>query len=319
MARGGPTIADTALGLVEAKGRMTLEDLAAGVVAAGRTRAKDPIAAVRAAIGYDHRFIQAVDGRWCSLADQLEGAMLTTTITAFERRDEIVMVRNHLAPMARLAPWSHEVRGKDEVHIDHLPDYFDLPWPTDELLASDLRAELGSDLADLLLDLADELGVPMDDEDRILADMLWETRDIRVFHGPPGWLAPVRPKQLLGLRVRSGQIETVALDRRQVRGIHVEAAANRVAAWARRVIGPDPSWFEEPVIGVDELLDLVVTEAPELLRRPLPPFDELVRLGGLEVEEGLVGHAATDWREARWWTPPAEGSARGIDPGSPIH
>jgi hypothetical protein len=319
MARSGPTIADTALQLIQAGGPMRLGELAAGVVAAGRTRAKDPIAAVRAAIDIDHRFIQAVNGRWCSLADQLEGAMLTTTITAFEQRDEIVMVRTHLAPMAQLAPWSHQTRGDDEVHLDLLHDYFDLPWPTEEVLAGDLRAELGTDVADLLLDLADELGVRIDDEDRVLADLVWETRDIRLFHGPRGWLAPVRPKQLLGLRVRSGRIETVALDRRELRGIHVQSAANRVAALARRVIGPDPSWFEEPVIAVNELLELVVTEAPELLRRPLPPFDDLIRLGGLEVEGGLVGHPATDWREARWWTAPTEGSARGIDPVPPIH
>jgi hypothetical protein len=45
----------------------------------------------------------------------------------------------------------------------------------------------------------------------------------------------------------------------------------------------------------EELLEMVATEAPESLHRPLPPFTEVVRKAGLEVEEGWVGFPGTDW------------------------
>ena len=66
----GPTIAETALRLIRDHGPQHLDALVPAIVAAGRTMAKDPRAAVRAAIDINPEFIQAWDGRWCSLADQ---------------------------------------------------------------------------------------------------------------------------------------------------------------------------------------------------------------------------------------------------------
>jgi hypothetical protein len=85
------------------------------------------------------------------------------------------------------------------------------------------------------------------------------------------------------------------------------------------VIGPDPSWFGPPVVPLEELLELVATEAPELFRRPLPPFTEVVRRGGLEVEDGLVGHPGTAWDEVRWAESPDPEDAWGFEPPDVVH
>ena len=127
MPRRGPTIAETVLELIRERGPMTLDALVPPVVAAGRTRAKDPQSAVRTAIAYNRAFIESPDGRWHSLADQLEGAVFTARLTSLERREEIVLVRDDLALVERLAPHSHQVRSEDMVHLDYLGDYLDLP------------------------------------------------------------------------------------------------------------------------------------------------------------------------------------------------
>ena len=95
--------------------------------------------------------------------------------------------------------------------------------------------------------LVDELGVPPGDDDERLRDLLWETRFTQVLHGPPGWLPALGTRQLLGITVTGGEIEAVALDKRAVTGVHVDAAGIRLARLAQRVIGPDPSWFGPPV------------------------------------------------------------------------
>ncbi len=78
--RHGPTIADTVLELIRERGPMTLDGLVPPIVAAGRTRAKNPHNAVRTAIAYNAASIESPEGRWHSLADQLEGAVLTVPL-----------------------------------------------------------------------------------------------------------------------------------------------------------------------------------------------------------------------------------------------
>ena len=320
MPRRGPTIAETVLELIRERGPMTLDQLVPPVVEAGRTRAKDPHAAVRSAISYHLEFIEALDGRWYSVADQLDGAVFTVRPTVFEQREEIVLVREDLGLAERLLPRPHQVQRTDGIHLDYLGDYFDLPfiedWDDDTL---DLRAALGDETADTLLGLLDELGLPPGDEEERLRDLVWETRFTQVLHGPPGWLPVLGTRQLLGLTVTNGVIGAIALDRRSVTGVHVNAAAIRVARLAQRVIGPDPSWFGPPVVGLDELLELVATEAADVFRRPLPPFRELVRRGGLEVEDGLVGHPGTDWGQVRWAESPDPEDAWGFEPPDVVH
>ena len=318
MARRGPTIAETVLELIRERGPMTLDALVPPIVEAGRTRARNPQNAVRAAIASNATLLESPDGRWHSLADQLEGAVFTARLTSLERREEIVLVRDDLALVARLVPRSHQAGRADAIHLDYLDDYLDLPY-VDEDGIVDIRAEIDDETAVTLLGLAAELGVPPGDDDERLRDLLWEIRFTRVLHGPPGWVPALGKRQVLGISIRGGAIETLALDRRSVTGLHVDAVGNRVARLAQRVIGPDPDWFGPPVIPLEELLELVATEAPELLRRPLPPFTEVVRRGGLEVEDGLVGHPGTDWDQVRWAVSPDPEDAWGFEPPDVVH
>ena len=318
MPRRGPTIADTVLALIRERGPMTLDGLVPTIVAAGRTRAKNPLSAVRSAIAYNEAFIEGTGGRWHSLADQLEGAVFTVRLTSLERRDEIVVVRDDLSLVMRLAPRPHQVRGGESVHLDYLGDHFEPPL-LDEDDDVDIRAEIDEETADALLGFLDELGMPPGHEHEHLRDLLWETRFTQVFHGPIGWMPVLGTRQLLGLTITGGTIGAVALDRRAVAGLHVDAAATRVTRLAQRVIGPDPSWFGPPVIPLEELLEVVATEAPDLFRRPLPPFTEVVRRGGLEVEDGLVGHPGTDWDEVRWAESPDPEDAWGFEPPGVLH
>ena len=318
MPRRGPTIAETVLELIREGGPMTLDALVPPIVAAGRTRAKNPQNAVRTAIAYDPTFLESPDGRWHSLADQLEGAVFTARLTALERREEIVVVRDDLALVERLVPHAHQVRRADGIHRDYLGDYLDLPL-LDEDDVLDLRAEIDGATVDSLLSFMDELGMPPGDDEERLRDLLWETRFTHVLHGPPGWMPVLGTRQVLGITVTGGTIAAVALDRRAITGVHVDAAGIRMARIAQRVIGPDPSWFGPPVVSLEQLLELVATEAPDLFQRPLPPLTEVVRRGGLEVEDGLVGHPGTDWDQVRWAESPDPEDAWGFEPPDVVH
>ena len=123
-------------------------------------------------------------------------------------------------------------------------------------------------LAGDVMSLVRELGRPYGEDDADgLIEFLEEMRYAFLLSGPPGWLPPIRHDGLLGIGLRDGQITTTALDRRDVRGPHVALAGVRMAAIARRVIGPDPSWFGPEVMELRELLELVAAEAPEVFRR----------------------------------------------------
>ncbi len=319
MARQGPTIAEAALELIRARGPMTLDELVPPLVEAGRTRAKNPRSAVSSAIGHRAELIERLDGRWCSLVDQLDGAVFTVRLTALERQEGFVIVRDDLDLVERLALRSRPFTGGGDVHLDYLGDYFELPRRLEEVEGADIGALLDADTADTLLAFLDELGVPPGDDEEHLRELLWDTRYTRLLHGPSGWLPTLGPHQLLGIRLTAGTLETMAVDRKAVAGLHVEAAGNRVARLAQRVIGPDASWFGAPVIPLEDLLEIVATETPELLRRPLPPFSEVARRGGLEVVDGLVGHPGTDWDAVRWAESPDPEDAWGYEPPDIVH
>jgi hypothetical protein len=316
--RQGPTIAETALALIRERGPQTLDQLVGPIVAAGLTRAKNPRNAVRNAIDIKAEFLRGYDDRWYSTAAQLEGATFTVRLTGFEREDGIVLVREDLALVEQFVLGGRPFAGGGEVHLDFLGEWFDLPW-WDELEGVPVRETIGDQASDALLGLLVELGLEPGDEDAMLREAVYETRGTRLIHGPSGWLPALGPRQLLGLTVRGGALGTVALDRRAVNGIHVEIAANRVVQIAQRLIGPDPSWFGPPVVSLRELLEIVVTDAPEVFRRPLPPFTDVVRRGGLEVEDGLVGHAGTDWAQVRWAESPDPEDAWGFEPPDVVH
>jgi hypothetical protein len=60
----------------------------------------------------------------------------------------------------------------------------------------------------------------LDDEAAVNA-FLEARRYQQLLHGPPDWLPPLAPGDLLGIRISGGAIETLAVDRRAVRGAHV--------------------------------------------------------------------------------------------------
>jgi hypothetical protein len=304
---------------------MTLEELVPPLVEAGRTKAKNPANAVRTAIGYHHDFVEGLDGRLRSLVDQLEGAIFTLPLTDLERDEEIVLVRDGLSLVEQLLRPTYRLESVEGVHLDRFGDFFDLPWAMPEHVedgeAVAYAAAFGAtdDALDeeteaILLSFLDELGIPPGDRQDQLRELTEEMRFTPLLHGPDGWLPVVGPRDLLAVRVTGGSIKTMALTRRSVQGPHAEAAGRRIAGIARRVIGPDASWFGPPIIPLSELLELVAAEAPELFRRALPPLVEVIRKAGLEVEEGLVGHPGTDWEDLPISDQPNPGDAWGFEP-----
>lgn len=321
MPRRGPTIASEVLRLVHERGPQHLDALVPEIVRAGLTRAKTPRRAVVAAIDIKPEFLRDWDGRWCSIADQLEGAIFTHRPTSLELGNEVVILPDDLALVERFAlPGRPLVRG-GEAHLDFVGEFFGLPDPDGEvdLEPDDDPGSLDEELFDELLTFARESGVPYAlDDDAAVSAFLDASRYQRLLHGPRGWLPPLAPGDLLGIRIGGGAIDTLAVDRRDVRGAHVGIVGAGLARIARLVIGPDASWFGPPVIPIDELLELAATEAPDLLRRPLPPISEVLERGGLEVRHGLVGHPGTDWAavELRFAPPPQE--AWGFQPARAI-
>ncbi len=318
MPRRQPTIADTALRLIHERGPQDLDALASEILAAGLTRARDPRRAVLAAVDIKPHFLRDSQGRWCSLPDQLEGAVFTIRPTTLERRDEVVILPDDLHLVERLVLGrGRKARGGD-LHLDFVGEFYELPFD-DEGFDAFEPDTLDDELFDDLLAFARETGAPyeLDDEDAVDA-FLQASRFQFLLHGPPGWMPVLGSEDLLGLRVRDGDVEPLAIGAREVRGPHVGIVASQVARLAHRFLGPDPSWFGPPAISIVDLLRLVATEAPQLLRRPLPPFSEVVSRGGLEVVNGLVGHPGTDWPAVEWSLAPSAQDAWGFQPRGTI-
>lgn len=311
MPRRGPTIASEVLRLVHERGPQELDALVPEIVSAGLTQAKDPRRAVMAAIDIKPEFLRDWAGRWCSIADQLEGTMFTHRPTSVELANEVAILSTDLHLVERFALPGRQFARGGEVHLDSVAAFFDLPDPYDDFDRDpdDDADSLDIDLFDDLLSFARESGVPYSVDDEAAVDVFLESmRYQRLLHGPGSWLPPLGPGDLLGFRISKGALETLAVDRREVRGAHVGIVAAGLARLARLVIGPDASWFGPPVIAIEELLELAATEASHLLTRPLPPISEVLARSGLEVRHGLVGHPRTDWAaiESSFAPPPQD-------------
>jgi hypothetical protein len=317
--RGTTTIADTVLALLREHGPQDVDALVGPIVEAGLTKSKDPRRAVQQAIGNrSWQFLTDWQGRWCSLVDQLEGAVFTHRLTTLERRDEIVVLGPDLRLIERLAAKGRPIAHGGEAHLDFLADFFELPNPydLDPDGGDDPWGALDDETQGELTGFVRELGAPYDDldDEEAVAEFLEANRYARILHGPPLWLPPLVGDQLLGLGIRGGTIEPLIAERRSLQGPHVGIVGAQVARLAKLVIGPDPSWFGPPAMALEELLELVATEAPEVLRRPLPPFSEVVERGGLEVVGGFVGHSGTNWDELFYGLDPDPEGAWGFSP-----
>jgi hypothetical protein len=324
----GPTIAQTAIELIEQHGPMTVEELAPHVVALGRTKAKDPVAAVRQAIAYEPALTEGRSGRWFSIAAQLEGAVFTVSPTALERDEGIVLVRDDLALLRELLDrpsWRRGPEHRASVHLDDFGGYFNLPSPYagvvgwdefDEPVYDetwDVREFIDDALAGQLLAFLDEMGIEREEDDVALQELVEDLNTEQVIHGPSGWMPRLRPREVLALEVHGGQVEARALDRRATKGVHVEAAIDRIGRVARMILGEDG--LGAPAIHLDTLLLILVTEDAEVFRRPLPPVSELLERGGFEVEDGLVGLPGAAWDDIRW----ALEGAWGFEPGDALN
>jgi len=80
----------------------TLDDLAEHLARSGVTRAKNPAAAVRAALRADPRVILLSDGRLASVATALAGVVLTAQLTVSEHLRGAIDADGDLAPFAPL-------------------------------------------------------------------------------------------------------------------------------------------------------------------------------------------------------------------------
>jgi hypothetical protein len=293
------TIADEVLRTIKEEGPQDLDDLTRVVVDAGLTRAKDPRRAVTSAIDIHPAFLRDWDGRWCSIDDQLNGTIFTRQPTPLELYFGVILMVEDLHLVERLVLRGRPHIGGGEVHLDYAGDFFDL----DELDGTEDDSDTGG--------FRDDDELRRYDADRAALD---EMRYLRLLDGPPGWLPSVRVDGLIGVTFSDGAIGAVALDRRDVRGPQVSLAGSRIGALARRFIGPDPSWFGPPAVAIEDLLELVATEAPEILRRPLPPLSQVIERAGLEVVDGLVGHPGTDWAAVAVQPSVTPQEAWGFDP-----
>jgi hypothetical protein len=333
MPRRGPTIAQTAIELIEQHGPMTVEELAPHVVELGRTQAKDPVAAVRQAISYERALTEGRGGRWFSIAAQLEGAVFTVSPSALERDEEIVLVRDDLALVRELL--DHPSRGRRgpeqpaSVHLDDFGGYFDLPSPNAGIVGFDefdepvydetwdLREFIDDELAGQLLAFLDEMGIEREDDDVALQELVEDMSLEQVIHGPSGWMPRLRPREVLALEIRGGQVHARALDRRATKGVHVEAAIARIGRVAKMILGDEG--LGAPAIPLDTLLLILATEDAEVFHRPLPPVSELLERGGFEVEDGLVGLPGAAWDDIRWALNPDPEGAWGFEPGDALN
>jgi len=91
MTRRVPTIGSAALDVIHRRGPLDLDVLVDEVVRAELTRAKDPRRAVATALDRPD-VVRDWDGRYCSLVDQLDGAIFSHAPTTLERRNEIVLL-----------------------------------------------------------------------------------------------------------------------------------------------------------------------------------------------------------------------------------
>ncbi|MEV8630365.1 hypothetical protein AB0395_01795 [Streptosporangium sp. NPDC051023] len=114
--------------------------------------------------------------------------------------------------------------------------------------------------------------------------------------GPEGWLAAVRPEDVVALRLREGRLElstTTLADFSAERAIRVteEFAEQALEALRAFAEGLEPS----PGVSIDVAVLELLMKAPETFSDPLPPLAPLLRGTSLEVRGGRVGIVGAPW------------------------
>ena len=141
-------IAEAALARLE-DAPATLDDLAADLARSGVTRAKRPVAAVRAALRHDPRVVVLGDGRLASIARALDGVVLTARVSVNEHLRAAIDVDGDLAPFASSATTRAalptEIRPGDHVQarlLEGWPGRIDLTRAPSRLACSDAERAL---------------------------------------------------------------------------------------------------------------------------------------------------------------------------------
>ena len=329
-----PTIKSAAKALIEERGPLTLEEITAEMVVLGRTHAQNPLASVTQALAYQDDLVEGRGGTWYSLSKQVEGMVFTVALTALERDNEIVLMREDLGLVGPFVPEGRYPYRRDRhtsgVHRDGFREIFGLPHPDDRFIGPDedhywvedpdwrVRDHVGQEVVDQLLAFLDELGMVREDDDEALIELLEEMSRTPVIHGPAGWLPKLRSREVLGLEIRDGAVHAFAVDKKAMKGMHLETAVLRVGAIAHQILDEDAG-LGAPAVSLETLLEIIATEAPDVFHRPLPPLGAMLERAGFEVEDGLVGLPGAAWDDIRWALDPNPESAWGYEPGDAVN
>jgi hypothetical protein len=292
MATRGPTITETLATLLVERGGQRPEELGAQLVALGRTRARNPELTALRALEIDRRFSVGQDGRWWSLAAQLEGAQFTVAPTTLERDHEFVLVRPDLALVARLLPRTWWSRHGEDIAISSLGEVLQLPWLVDQFEPEDdhwrhprsarpPRVVLGEAFADEVLGFLADIGESRADSDTALRHLLECMRDDPVIHGPYGWMPGLEPRDELAFRVCEGRLVPVAAGRHHADPARDEAAARRIGDIDHQL--RSEATDHSAIVTLEQLLERLAVDDPGVFRPPTSRVSTLLRRAGLKV------------------------------------
>lgn len=256
-------MADVALGIVNAQGPLLIADLADALVAAGATKARNPLQAAESVVRNDSRLITASDGHIFSVIHQLEGAYLSHRVNPFELAHDLLVLdeTDWLIELA-MSGGSRLASGGTLLHttMDRLVD---IPWDDEYVYGPPPHPGSAAVRMD---DLSDE-------------DAVWRyvehNRWSRVISGPPGWLQGIEADDVVAIRPLAGLLEVFHTTPPEMAADDVAAAV----ATLRRLGGQDVGAADEHHLDapdIQALLSLVLTEAPHIVRVPMPPMRELI-------------------------------------------
>jgi prevent-host-death family protein len=271
MARGRPTIADTALELIKSSGPQRLEELVPAVVAAGGTAARNPANAVASAIAHDPRFLEA-DGCWFSMVDLLNGVVFTRRPTGVERLFQVAVLLEEDDLIERVVRSARSVAGRPRISMSSVGTFFDMPWGDE----SDSMTDVSS------FD-ADELQDP-----EVAWDFLMGNRWRSMLVIPDEGVASLQQDDLLGIAIRDGAVRFLAVTPSEIEGDDVTRAVEHLRGLIHASLRTEDEPVRERPVSVGALLETIVVKAPDVFRKPLPPIRDLLSAAGFELFGGRV-------------------------------
>jgi prevent-host-death family protein len=272
------TIADALADLIHERGPQRTEDLARGLVAAGRTKAKDPVLAARSRLANDERFLQLSDDRWGLLSQQLHGAIFCRRLSAVERRYRVLIMDEADALLERLISSGHKAVAGGVLRVDVVQSYFDLPWDDDGL--------------DWPSELSPNAEPEADEEFGYLMARRWR----KLVLGPMDWIPAMESRCVIGFALQQDGFSIKPLRHEELTRVHVQVAAECLESIVRNVLD---SGDQTSTASVRSVLETAAVLAPDIFRQPLPPLADLMSSRGLEIADGLIGAAGSLSRH-RW-------------------